>query len=528
MILINSGAYVVPEFQAELGRIPPCLLPINHSTLLTHQVTTLRQAFPQEQDIVVSLPQHYQLSLNEQRLLDSLGVHVISMAEDLSLGEAILQVLAGHGYSGRMDGLRMLHGDTLMEQLPASLDVISVSSTQDDYAWELETQREGQELVWCGYFAFSSISLLCQSLSDAQQDFVTAVRTYATRQDIRLEITSAWHDFGHINTYYRSRSVITTQRACNNFSIHNRVITKEGQPGKKLQAEAAWLMQLPARLQIYTPKVIEHGPSEQGAYFYRLEYLPMLPLSEVFVHGRNPVFFWDRMFSLAKEFLSLSSEQQLTDEQREAIATDFDDLCLTKTEARLMQFAANSGLDLHAGLRYDGHLLPSALEICRICAASLRHLPAHPGIMHGDFCLSNILLDSRNDAIKLIDPRGLDAHEQATLLGDCKYDLAKLAHSTLGLYDFIIAGRYTLHGSAQAGYKLEFDLDRRLQQVQARFMQCEFLPGVTVQDIMPLTVLLFLSMLPLHHDRPDRQQAMLANALRLFLAHGGGAAGEAT
>ena len=31
-----------------------------------------------------------------------------------------------------------------------------------------------------------------------------------------------------------------------------------------------------------------------------------------------------------------------------------------------------------------------------------------------------------------------------------------------------------------------------------------------------IVVLLFLSMLPLHDDRPERQRAFLANALRLF------------
>ena len=33
---------------------------------------------------------------------------------------------------------------------------------------------------------------------------------------------------------------------------------------------------------------------------------------------------------------------------------------------------------------------------------------------------------------------------------------------------------------------------------------------------MPLVVLLFMSMLPLHEDRPDRQKAMFYNALRIY------------
>jgi hypothetical protein len=37
-------------------------------------------------------------------------------------------------------------------------------------------------------------------------------------------------------------------------------------------------------------------------------------------------------------------------------------------------------------------------------------------------------------------------------------------------------------------------------------------------EVMAVTTTLFLSMLPLHADRPKRQWALLANGLRLFLA----------
>ena len=47
-------------------------------------------------------------------------------------------------------------------------------------------------------------------------------------------------------------------------------------------------------------------------------------------------------------------------------------------------------------------------------------------------------------------------------------------------------------------------------------MGVDLLLGITGKDIMPLTVLPFLSMLPLHADRPDRQEAMLINASRLY------------
>ncbi len=62
--------------------------------------------------------------------------------------------------------------------------------------------------------------------------------------------------------------------------------------------------------------------------------------------------------------------------------------------------------------------------------------------MHGDFCFSNITYDFAIIRIKTIDPRGLTPNNELTIYGDTQYDIAKLSHSVLGLYDWIIAGYY--------------------------------------------------------------------------------------
>ena len=70
MILISSAAYVISEFQAELGKIPPCFLPLGNKKLLEHQVAILRKSFPEE-IILMSLPESYQLSGSEIRMISS-------------------------------------------------------------------------------------------------------------------------------------------------------------------------------------------------------------------------------------------------------------------------------------------------------------------------------------------------------------------------------------------------------------------------------------------------------------------------
>lgn len=65
--------------------------------------------------------------------------------------------------------------------------------------------------------------------------------------------------------------------------------------------------------------------------------------------------------------------------------------------------------------------------------------------------------------------------------------------------------------------KLSFNLDERFIDIQKMFLSKKLLPSITNSEIMPATILLFLSMIPLHFDKPYRQEAMLANALRLYV-----------
>ena len=76
MILIASGAYVISEFQVELGKIPPCLLPIANKKLIELQVAAIRKTF-NDQEIYLSLPESYELSSSEIKILDALTCRLL-------------------------------------------------------------------------------------------------------------------------------------------------------------------------------------------------------------------------------------------------------------------------------------------------------------------------------------------------------------------------------------------------------------------------------------------------------------------
>lgn len=72
------------------------------------------------------------------------------------------------------------------------------------------------------------------------------------------------------------------------------------------------------------------------------------------------------------------------------------------------------------------------------------------------------MFDSSNYIFKLIDPRGrLDS--EATIYGDPRYDIAKLRHSVVGLYDFIVQGLFKLtETDSEFEYKILTTKDYRV------------------------------------------------------------------
>ena len=518
MIIISSGAYVIGEFQVELGKIPPCFLPLGNKKLLEHQVEILKDKFPNE-TILVSLPESYILSKSEQGLITQLGIINIPIPDDFSLAESISYVINVTNYLPEDHVIRIMYGDTLIHDLPETSeiqDVLGVAYSQDSYSWKIEQNSE-TPLIWCGFFSFNTKLLLMRCLALNRHDFIAAVERYRQEKNLKLYIFNNWFDLGHVNTYFRSRARITTQRAFNEIRIESGVLHKTGLPAKKIQAEGLWFKNIPSFLRIFTPQLINQYLDQQQLAHYELEYLPHMPLNELFVHGQNTDVEWKGLFGLVRGFLN-KTDIELNAFEQEKIQNDFQKLVGEKTYLRLHQFADVNNINLQQAMLYQENVLPSLLDICQECIELVVNLPDYPGILHGDLCFSNILYDSRAFQIKVIDPRGLNIAGEFTIYGDRKYDLAKLTHSVVGLYDHIIAGRYVLNEDVDTGaMDLHFDIDDRIVVIQERFLKFEFIQGLTVQQILPLVILLFLSMLPLHSDRVDRQKAMLANALRLYV-----------
>ncbi|MGP9798534.1 hypothetical protein ACT3UJ_14390 [Halomonas sp. 86] len=515
MILINSAGYVVPELQVEYGRVPACMIPLGNQLLLQHQLRIIEESAISNQRITLSLPYTYELRESDRLLFESKNIFIVRVPDEFTLGESILYVLNSTGTVD--DELYMLHGDTYLERFPGKLDVVGVSKTTDNYNWQLEEYDENSELIWCGFFSFSRVKKFIRALALSHGNFVDAIKSYSLEANTWLYRIEDWFDLGHLNTYFKSREKITTQRSFNDLNIGNGKVVKSGLPVQKIRAEGQWFQNLPADLKKYIPQLMAINDDGHDEVSYSLEYLTLPPLNEVYVYGLNPPFYWKKIFSLVSDLFS-DFRHHITDFQsfKEPITNDFESLIREKTYKRLSQFAKTNIFDPSREVSYNGFFLGTLESIASECIERTLKLPCFPAWVHGDLCFSNMLFDSRSDSLKVIDPRGINDQGQITVYGDQRYDLAKLSHSVVGMYDYIIAGRYRLNGFDAMDMSIDFDASERMQKIHSLFLSTNFIPGLPTRDIQPLVVLLFLSMLPLHADRPDRQKAMIANALRLY------------
>ena len=519
MFLIMSGAFVDQELESEFGKLPPSFLPLGNKRLFQHQVALA----PKGVQIFLSVPDSYNISSIDKSWLDEKNVSLLKTPEGLTLGASLVAALNISGHS--LDKpLHILYGDTLYHKLPIGDDIISISSAQSSYNWAIlsddrlqwikdngtQNQAISQKVI-DGYFKFSKPREIIKAITQSEWSFLDGLNLYHELVGITPTQSDHWLDFGHVNTYYRSKAEFTTQRAFNELVITPKWVEKSSVKDIKIAAEANWFDKIPSKLRRYTPQYLGYS-FDKGRTTYRLEYLHLTALNELYVFSKLPSNAWIQILTSCIDFISDCCSYKAPRDQNQ---NSLDVLFTEKTELRISEYCQNRGISLDSEWTFNG---TCGLSLANVLEDSQRYLPltdAVHTVMHGDFCFSNILYDFRSGSIKTIDPRGMTPTGEHTIYGDIRYDLAKLSHSILGLYDWIIAGYYQVDILEN---KIEFDIveDNQYEDIQQIFIELvERKFGLSAMNIYAMQIQLFLSMLPLHSDDPSRQDALFANAFRL-------------
>ena len=530
LVVINSGAYVEDELAAEFGLLPPAFLPVGVTRLYELQARMLADL---DGELILTVPESFVVPAWDVERLAALEITVLPTPDAYSLGGALLATLGRAGFEDRP--LRLLHGDTLLWGLDtAQENVIAVADGGDGYRWSFAelgaderiaaihragvagSARPGLSLRVCGYFAFATVRTVAAALAISAGDFFKTLNLLCEAATFTPARPERWLDFGHMQTFFRSRRIATTQRSFNHLEIGEMHVRKSSDVAAgKLRNEARWLAELPPALQPFSARLLSQGETA-GGFFYETEYEYFPTLAELFVFGRLSRGSWASAMASCSTFIDVAVAAAKADGRTQPGC--FRQLVVTKAAARLRDYAATVDLDLNAAMTINGRLAPSLQQCLDRIAAIVADSREIPAIMHGDLCFSNILYSFRMERIRLIDPRATDESGTFSLYGDARYDLAKLMHSICGRYDLIIAGQYSARRLGRSAFELSFPQDAG-RDVVAAIARETTMAGVrlTSPEIWAAMISLFLSMPPLHADRPDRQIAFIANALRLVL-----------
>ena len=234
-------------------------------------------------------------------------------------------------------------------------------------------------------------------------------------------------------------------RHFNSMSISRRgYFVKKSAKKEKMLAEYTFIKEIPSVLRPYYPHVgdyIEVASDDGAKSGYEIEMIHTLDISKLLFNGalNNGNHFYE----IANElyyYLKDSPKIAVTKEDYLACATK---AFLNKTQQRCKLTRQLDSFDTLNNLAKMRGYKGGFDEIVSLYLPLLeRELQNEKDLSltlsHGDLFFANILYDPLKHNIKLIDPRGKTPNEENSEYLPKWYDLAKLSHSFLGLYDFII------------------------------------------------------------------------------------------
>jgi hypothetical protein len=297
-----------------------------------------------------------------------------------------------------------------------------------------------------------------------------------------LDFLSGAFNSRHFNSVRRSR----------------REVIKLSSDVAKVRAEHDFYKVLPERMRTWFVMPYDLRETPEGAS-YTMERLLMLDMGQQWINGAVDPPFLEHFLEDVFRFLDDRERRPCGAAKARA---NFEALYVDKVERRLgaldPKLTAHVDEMLRAGTRL-GSLAELRDLYFDLLGSRAADLPDFECVGHGDLCFSNVLYDQRIRLLKLIDPKGASSLEEA--FTDPWYDYAKLSHSMLGGYDFIVNDLYEVAVDADLRLRLHTP-DGDFEPFASAFVEALQVRDLDVARIRLYEASLFLSMLPLHRDRP--------------------------
>lgn len=321
-------------------------------------------------------------------------------------------------------------------------------------------------------------------------------------------------DLGKIRDFILFSSGSTATRHFNEVMIDTYYYTKRSSDKRKMQAEYMYYSLVPERMRPWIIQTFNYNDEGDFSSYKMLRYY-LADSALQWVHGAFDPDTFAPFIERLLFFVSDRPKKSCTKEQMTALTQS---LFVSKLEKRVNEF-----LTMPEGIRINQlasstspeiditHLLNRYLKLFKKFEKSFCF--DYLVVGHGDPCFSNILYDQQRYLLKLIDPKGALSEED--LWTHPLYDLCKISHSVLGDYDFINNGLYSVGFEDNNDLVLNFDHINHLT-LKPIFVNQVKAMGHDVRIMRLGEASLFLSMLPLHIDYPNKVLAFMLKARQIL------------
>jgi hypothetical protein len=531
-VIIPSWSNLNIDMQAETGVTLPIDIKLGGVPLYRH-ILNKYWAIKEQAEFVFVVPENY--NQEEINKISDYSIEIVKIMYSSNIAETVISALKGMEEGWEV----IVHmADTIIQDLNFEIEnFIYVTNRNDIYRWtsiernkngNIEILQDRKEItdnksstICVGVFKFSNGLYIKKLLEEcAAKDrfisdpFFNAIELYSKFHLINLIETNNWFDCGHLDTLYEARLKYHNLRHFNSliYDAQNAKVTKKSENKEAFRHQVRWFKQLPDELSSFLPRIYES--SDGISPFITMELLSLPTLGDLFLNSSIDLGSWSNVVTKINYINNVFSKYKFISNLNESLARE---IYVVKTVKRIKEFIEKKpkAIDYkieHCNEKISLNDVMNTIEdyVKKLSLLKLDKLVP----IHGDFCFSNLLYDKRARHIKLIDPRG--EFGIPGIYGDCRYDKAKLMHSYSGLYEFITADKFNLEVIDDNILKCNFEKSEYHEKVKSIFNLSLFKDEQEFQECEAIQALLFLSMLPLHSDKPLRQLAMLHNGLILY------------
>lgn len=359
-------------------------------------------------------------------------------------------------------------------------------------------------------------SILYKSLNTVtdKSDLLNLVEVIHNQTNFSF-IKSNWIDCGHEQNFYDAKAKLISSRSFNAIEITpiTGIIKKSSKNKEKFKDEIKYIEQLPQDIALFFPSIYSDIKIYEDQASVEMEYYGYNTLAEYMLYWDVKNYTWNKIFFSLEIVLSKFKKYKYSI-GRNAYHKFMYEKLISRVEEFKMQLGNDSKL-------FDDEIIINGKKYKNInimmdkIENKVNNLYKENDfcIMHGDLCFNNILYDIKSNIVRLIDARGSFGESCVGIYGDMKYDLAKLTHSVIGSYDFIVNNLFSLICSddgfaykvvRRENYEILYDLNiNMIKQLEHN-----------EKDILFLVGILFISMCPLHADDVNRQKVMYLHGLK--------------